>query len=105
MSEASSSGALHDALCKLSRSAYDATSPAMAPLRENVCAVVDDLKARGMKPEHVVLALKGIAENAGITAGRWRLLETMIRWSLEHYFREAVTVDAAGKAKQFVPAF
>src|SRR5947209_631295 len=68
-------------------------------LHEGVCAVVDDLKAAGWPPERVIIAVKQIAEDAGLSP--WRdlpsiqppfkerdaLLIHMVRWCTERYYR------------------
>ena len=58
-------------------------------LHEKVCAVVDEMRAEGMKPEHVVLAVKGIAFEARMGPGSWKLIETMVKWCLEQYFKNS----------------
>ena len=77
------------------RAALSAVSPAvaigepelLAPLREKVCALVDELKADGMTPEQVILAAKRIATEAGVGLAGARLLEEVVRWCVEQYFK------------------
>ena len=94
MSSGSSSEILRDALANLPRSAQDATSPAFDALREKVCAVVDDLKAKGMQAEHVVLAIKRIAASAQMGPSGWQLSDAIVKWCLERYFKESA--DSSG---------
>ena len=87
MPSRSSSDILRDALASLPPSTYDAAGASAGPLHEKVCAVVDELKAEGMKPEHVILAVKGIAYEAQMGPASWRLIETLVKWCLEQYFK------------------
>jgi len=88
MPSRTSSDILRDALAGLPPSAYETTAATSGSLHKKVCAVVDEMKADGMKPEHVMLAVKGIAYEAQMGPASWRLIETMIKWCLEQYFKE-----------------
>ena len=67
-------------------------------LREEVCGVVDELKAAGWPPERAVIAIKEIAHEAGLTqsqgvlvrdrdlAPRDALLAKVVRWTIECYY-------------------
>jgi hypothetical protein len=88
MPSPSSSDVLRDALASLAPSAYQAAGTVPGSLHEKVCAVVNDLKADGMKPEHVILAVKGIAFEAEMGPSSWRLVETLVKWCLEQYFKD-----------------
>ena len=87
-----SSEILREALADLRLSDYDTTSPIFGQLRLKVCAVVDDLRVGGMRAEQVVLTVKRIASDAQMRPGSWRLVDTMVKWCLEHYFREGADV-------------
>jgi len=78
---------LRQALADLAPSQYEAAAAGRGPLHEKVCAVVDEMRAEGMKPEHVVLAVKGIAFEARMGPGGWKLIDTMVKWCLEQYFK------------------
>lgn len=55
-------------------------------LRGRVCAAVDEMKASGVLPERIVVAVKTVASNAG---SPWRnnpLYEELVRWCVERYF-------------------
>jgi len=80
--------ALRAALAKLPNSAYTADRAALGPLHQRVCDVVDDLKADGMKPEHVVLTVKGIAFEAMMGPLAPDFVDKMVKWCLEQYFKE-----------------
>jgi hypothetical protein len=68
-------------------------------LRARVCAVVDELKAADWPPERVIVAVKQVADDAGLHSSRRLLSATdplterdaalvhMVRWSIEHYYR------------------
>jgi hypothetical protein len=89
MSNTSSSDALRDALTNLPPSAYEPNAPSVGELHQKVCAVVDELRAAGMQPEHVILAVKGIAYEASLGPESWRLMETLVKWCIAQYFNGA----------------
>ena len=98
--------ALHDYLA-----AVAAAHPALAAerqtkeLRRRVCAVVDELKAAGWQPERVIIAVKQVAEDAGLRPTKSILSATaplterdiavvhIVRWCIEQYF--GVDIPAA----------
>jgi hypothetical protein len=81
---------LRQALADLAPAQYEAAATGkVSSLHEKVCAVVDEMRAEGMKPEHVVLAVKGIAFEARMGPGSWKLIETMVKWCLEQYFKNS----------------
>jgi hypothetical protein len=41
-----------------------------------------------MAPEHVLLAVKGIADEVELGAVGERLVETMVKWCVEQYFAD-----------------
>ena len=88
MPSRTSSDILRVALANLPPSAYEAGAPTNNSLHKKVCAVVDDMKAEGMKAEHVMLAVKGIAYEARMGPASWRLIDTMTKWCLEQYFKD-----------------
>src|SRR5690349_12520594 len=67
-------------------------------LKDRVCTVVDDLRTLGWPPERVIVAVKQIAEDAGIKASRDVLmlsglptpnddmLQKLVRWCIGHYY-------------------
>jgi hypothetical protein len=67
-------------------------------LRDEVCAVVDELKALGWPPERTIIAIKGIADDAGLAPSRSvmlrdkdlsprdALLAKVVRWTIECYY-------------------
>jgi hypothetical protein len=80
---------LRSAIADLPRSSYSADGTALGSLHKKVCDAVDELKARGMVPEHVLLAVKAIAFDATAkepTASV--LIEKMVKWSLAQYFKD-----------------
>ena len=94
--------ALRDSLVTVARSRPGAAlEVGQDALREQLCAVVDDLKAAGWLPERVIIAVKQIAEDAGLRPSRALLhsgavlgerdttIMSIIRWSIEHYFEGA----------------
>jgi hypothetical protein len=70
-------------------------------LKERVCAVVDDLKVAGWPPERVIVAVKQVATDAGLSPSRGVLngatalnerdgfIVEMVRWCIERYYRHA----------------
>lgn len=72
--------------------------PSDKTLRDEVCAVVDDLKAAHWPPERAIIAIKEIAQEAGLTQSqgvlvrdrdlnpRDALLAKMVRWTIECYY-------------------
>lgn len=71
-------------------------------LREEVCDVVDELKAAGWPPERSIIAIKEIAQEAGLTQSqrvlardrdltpRDALLAKVVRWTIECYYDSRV---------------
>jgi len=67
-------------------------------LQESVCAVVDELKDAGWPPERVIVAVKQVADDAGLHSSRNVLsasaplterdvaLVHMVRWCIERYY-------------------
>ena len=78
------------------------TSPEQASdkkLRDEICAVVDEMKAAGWPPERTVIAVKQIANEAGLMESRAllslstkqldvrdALMAKVIRWTIERYY-------------------
>jgi hypothetical protein len=70
-------------------------------LRDQVCALVDEMKSTGATPERVIVAMKGVAMDARID-GHVRLhdpdprrepyrpssglLDSMVKWCIERYY-------------------
>ena len=94
--------ALRDSLTRaattLSASAF-VYEPAEKALRDEVCSVVEDLKAAGWPPERVIVAMKELARDAGLRpspsvlslrerelAARDALMVKIVRWVIECYF-------------------
>jgi hypothetical protein len=91
--------ALRDSLARasstLTTSLYKATDK---ELRDEVCAVVYELKAAGWPPERSIIAIKEIAQEAGLTQSqgvlvrdrdlnpRDALLAKVVRWTIECYY-------------------
>jgi hypothetical protein len=75
------------------------TRPSTEALREDVCAVVDVLKGAGWPPERVIVAVKRIADDAGLRPTKYvlsrsaalsdgdDLLVQMVQWCIERYYR------------------
>jgi hypothetical protein len=67
-------------------------------LRERVWAVVDDFKAEGWPPERIIVALKQIVDDAGLSTSRRVLIAStplverdavvvgIVRWFIERYY-------------------
>jgi len=68
-------------------------------LRDQVCAVIDDLKAAGWPPERAIVAVKEIANEAGLVQTRNvlslsnrdldlrdALMVKVVRWCIECYY-------------------
>lgn len=67
-------------------------------LHDEVCAVVDELKAAGFPPERAIIAMKEIALEAGLTQSQGvlvrdrelnpldALLAKVVRWTIECYY-------------------
>ena len=68
-------------------------------LRDEVCAVVDDMKAAGWPPERAIVGIKQIATEAGLMESRAllalsnkqldardALMVKVIRWAIECYY-------------------
>ena len=85
----SATDALRAALSEFRPNAYTIEPSMLAPLRPKVCAVVDELKAAGAAPEHVLLAVKGIAFGAMKGPYTTLVVDRMVKWCLEQYFKES----------------
>jgi hypothetical protein len=99
--------ALRDSLVIVAR-----TRPGTAPkigqdaLREHLCAAVDELKAAGWMPERVIIAVKQIAEDAGLRPSRALLhngvalserdmtIMAIVRWCIERYYHNLPSDEA-----------
>jgi hypothetical protein len=77
---------LRDALAQLPGAAYAGDGDAVANVERLMCEVVDELKHRGMAPEHVLLAVKGVAFEAGLGLTSATLMERMVTRCIEQYF-------------------
>jgi hypothetical protein len=67
-------------------------------VHDEVCAVVDELKAAGWSPERAIIAVKEIAQEAGLTQSQGvlvrdcdlnppdALLARIVRWTIECYY-------------------
>ena len=68
-------------------------------LRDEVCAVVDEMKAAGWPPERAIIAVKQIATDAGLMESRAMLalsnkqldardalMAKVVRWTIECYY-------------------
>lgn len=86
MTELSSTDALR---AELSRLGATVALDRLGLLREKVHAVVDELKAARMAPEHAVMAVKGIVYEANTRLSESRLVEQLVQWTVERYFTES----------------
>ena len=91
--------ALRESLARASTtiatSAYTITDKT---LRDEVCDVVEELKGLAWPPERAIIAIKQIAEEAGLTQSRQVLLKNrdldardallakIVRWTIECYY-------------------
>jgi len=91
--------ALRDTLARavttMSTSLYETSDKA---LYDEVCAPIDELKAAGWPPERAIIAVKEVAQEAGLTQSqrvlvrdrdldpRDALLAKLVRWSIECYY-------------------
>jgi hypothetical protein len=91
--------ALRDTLARaaitVNTTLHNATDDGM---REQVCVVVDELKAAGWPPERAIIAVKEIAFEAGLTQSqrvlvrdsdlspRDALLAKIVRWTIDCYY-------------------
>jgi len=89
MSERTPSESLRATLAALPPVAYADAAENPGVLRDQVFAVVAEMKARGRPPEQVLLAVKTIATEVGVSNGGMRLLDAIVRWCLAEYFRLA----------------
>ena len=68
-------------------------------LRDEICAVVDEMKAAGWPPERTIIAVKQIAADAGLMESRAlltlsnkqldardALMVKVVRWTIECYY-------------------
>ena len=89
--------ALRDSLARALSSSRE--HPGDKTLRDEVCAVVDEMKAAGWPPERAIIAVKQIATEAGLTDSRAvlelsnkqldardALMAKVVRWTIECYY-------------------
>jgi len=80
-------------------------APDSRALYDEVCAVVDHLKAAGWSPERVIVAVKRIADDAGLRPSRAvlaaqgalspsdALLVRMVEWCIQRYYQPLARDD------------
>jgi hypothetical protein len=99
--------ALRDSLAIVARTRPGAV-PTVGPdtLRAQLSAAVDELKVAGWMPERVIIAVKQIAEDAGLRPSRALLhngaalterditMMAIVRWSIEHYYHNLPSNEA-----------
>lgn len=91
--------ALRESLSRASTTLATSAYPAMdKALHDQVCDVVDEVKALGWPPERAIIAIKEIAEEAGLTHSqrvlmknheldaRDALIAKIMRWTIECYY-------------------
>ena len=86
--EHSATDTLREVLSELDPLAHYAKPNTLGTLQQKVCAVVDELKATGMSPEHIMLVVKGIASESRVDPSS-PLVEQMVKWCIEQYFKES----------------
>jgi hypothetical protein len=83
----------------LARALMRAATPDDKALRDEVCSVVDEMKAAGWPPERAIIAIKQIATEAGLMESRAllalsntqldardALMAKVVRWTIECYY-------------------
>lgn len=82
------------------------TGGRLLELQEHVCAVVDDFKEAGWLPERVIVAVKQIAQDSGLSTSRGVLsaaapltesdavVVAMVGWCIERYYGAPPTSQA-----------
>jgi hypothetical protein len=78
--------ALRLSLAQLPPSEYPGSRSGVGPLRGQVFDVADDLKAAGLRAEHVLLAVKTIALDSMMDPLGTLLIDQIVTWSIERYF-------------------
>jgi len=89
--------ALRDSLARALRMPKE--YPGDKTLRDEICAVVDEMKAAGWPPERAIIAVKQIATEAGLMESRAvlalsnkqldardALMAKVVRWTIECYY-------------------
>lgn len=83
---------------RLREASFPLTDFAEREFYDLVCAYVGELKALGVLPERVIMAVKHTADEAGVFAtprlielrapldGKDKLLADMVRWCIERYY-------------------
>jgi hypothetical protein len=57
-------------------------------LQRRVCAAVDEMKAGGVLPERIIVAVKGVATDAGIQWADNRLFVQLVAWCVDRYYEK-----------------
>ena len=97
---------IHRLKAQLVTAVLPLSSSVMDDLRAAVHAYVDDRKADGLPPEKVIVELKSIARDSGISAdpfassapadpgspvtGTGTLLDQMVRWCIQRYYAGSI---------------
>ena len=87
-------GALQSTLGELT---FPVTPTVQDNIRRQVCDYADELKALGLPPERIIIAVKLTANNVGMRPSRYagtaasldatdKLLVDMVRWCIERYY-------------------
>lgn len=88
-------GALHAGLSQVT---FPVTPFVQSKVRLQVCEYTDELKALGVRPERVIIAVKRVAREAGIVSeslvvptsqprdGKDKLLVDLVSWCIEQYY-------------------
>jgi hypothetical protein len=90
--------ALRASLTALADSTGAKPSPSEDELHKQVCSVVDDLRELGWPPERVIIAMKELANEAGLRPSthlmtvndslgpKDAVLAKVVRWCIERYY-------------------
>jgi hypothetical protein len=89
MHHSEAANSLRAALASIPSAEYTLHRTTRGAIHQKVCDVVDELKATGMAPEHVILAVKGIAFEAMMGPLAGVLVDEMVKWCLEQYFKRS----------------
>lgn len=90
---------------RLTEIRFPLTTPIEREIQREVCAYADELKDLGLPPERVIVAVKRVANEAGLHTtrrvvpssiqldGKDKLLVDMVGWCIERYYGRPPRTD------------
>ena len=90
---------------RLAEVSFPLPAPLEREIQRQVCEYADELKGLGLPPERVIVAVKRVANEAGVSStsrivpsptlleGKDKLLVDMVGWCIERYYYRSSRAD------------